>query len=426
MRRSYSEISLGKKTVVIVGGGFAGLNAAKELSRYKHFHTILIDQKNHHLFQPLLYQVATSGLSPADIAVPIRSEFSEIKNVDVHLVKVDAINLDLQIVHILDSSWQIHYDYLILACGAQHSYFGHPEWEVFAPGLKTLEHAIEIRRRILLAFEEAENEFDPQKQESFLTFIVVGGGPTGVELAGAIADISKTVLVGDFKKIDPSHAKIILVEAGSRILSSFSEALSEKARVFLTELSVDVRLNSRVENINENGVIINSHFIASKSVFWAAGVQANKVALTQDFELDKAGRIKVKNDLSVSGFENVFVIGDMAAIEATTGNYVPGLAPAAIQQGRHAARVLLADHFKKDRPIFKYLDKGMTATIGRNRAVVQSGKFEMTGYLAWLAWLFIHLFYLVGFKNRITVMLHWTWSYLFSKRGARLIVEKCK
>ena len=318
---------------------------------------------------------------------------------------------------------EIEYDYLVLACGAQHSYFGHPEWEEFAPGLKTLEQALEIRRRILSAFENAENEPDPEKQKALLNFIVVGGGPTGVELAGAIADISRTVLINDFRRIDPSQAKVILVEMLPRLLSTFDQELAQKANQDLTELGVEVRTSARVERIDAEGVQIGSNFIPSKSVFWAAGVQAARLEVQPPVEMDRAGRVKVNGDLSVPGHDNVFVVGDMASLELAPGKMVPGVAPAAMQEGRHAAKVILASIRGKERTAFRYVDKGQLATIGKYRAVMESGRLKMTGRLAWLAWLFVHVFYLIGFKNRIAVMAQWAWSYLFSKRGARLITE---
>lgn len=424
MRLVHPKKQQGKKIVVIVGAGFAGLNAAKALSTYPELYVILLDQKNHHLFQPLLYQVATAGLNPGDIAVPIRSQFSGNDNVEVHLGKITKVNLETQDIEGILEDRQVPYDYLILACGARDNYFAHPEWEQYAPGLKSLGQATEIRRRILSAFEEAENELNYENFQPLLTFIVVGGGPTGVELAGAIADISKTVLIRDFRRINPSQAKIILVEAGSRILGAFSEDISAKAKRDLEALGVEVRTGTRVEDINKAGVTINKELIPSKNIFWAAGVQSARLEFSKTVELDKGGRVKVMKDLSVPGFRDVFVIGDMAAVEMGDGKYVPGLAPAAIQQGKFIAKVIRADFQKRSRPEFKYLDKGIMATIGKNKAVLEANGLKMTGYLAWLAWLFIHVFYLVGFKNRIAVMSYWAWSYIFSKRGARLIIEK--
>jgi NADH dehydrogenase len=413
----------GKKIVVVLGGGFAGLNAAKQLANRPEVFVILFDQRNHHVFQPLLYQVATAGLNPGDIAVPIRHQFARARNVEVHWGKVTEVDLKEQVVKSAASDHEMEYDYLVLACGAQHSYFGHPEWEEYAPGLKTLEQAIEIRRRILSAFENAENEPDPEKQRALLNFVVVGGGPTGVELAGAIADISRTVLVNDFRRIDPFQAKVILVEMLPRLLAAFDEGLAEKARQDLTELGVDVRTSSRVERIDAEGVQVGSEFIPSKSVFWAAGVSAARLEIKPPVEMDRAGRIRVNSDLSVPGYDNVFVVGDMASLEIEPGKPVPGLAPAAMQEGRHAAKVILAAIRGKSRTAFRYFDKGQLATIGKYRAVMESGRLKMSGRLAWLAWLFVHVFYLIGFKNRVAVMAQWAWSYIFSKRGARLITE---
>jgi NADH dehydrogenase len=423
MKIRHPAKELGKQIVVVLGGGFAGLNAAKRLANQKEVFVILIDQRNHHLFQPLLYQVATAGLSPGDIAVPIRSQFANTPNVEVHWGEVTVVDLEKQIVKSSSSDLEIEYDYLVLACGAQHSYFGHPEWEEFAPGLKTLEQALEIRRRILSAFENAENEVDPEKQKALLNFVIVGGGPTGVELAGAIADISRSVLVNDFRRIDPSQAKVILVEMLPRLLASFAAELAEKTKQDLTELGVEVRTSARVESIDAEGVQVGSEFIPSKSVFWAAGVQAAKLEIEPHVEMDRAGRIKVKDDLSVPDHDNVFVVGDMASFEITPGKFLPGLAPAAMQEGRHAAQVILSSIRGKPRHAFRFIDKGQMATIGKYRAVMESGSWKMTGRLAWMAWLFVHVFYLIGFKNRVAVMAQWAWSYLFSKRGARLITE---
>lgn len=424
MRLRHPTAQEGKKIVVIVGAGFAGLNAAKRLARNKDAVVFLIDQRNYHLFQPLLYQVATAGLNSGDIAVPIRAQFDRSDNVQVHLGKVVAVDLEQRFIKVAEQEFELEYDFLILACGAQHNYFGHPEWEEFAPGLKTLEQASEIRRRTLSAFERAENELNLEVQQSLMNFVVVGGGATGVELAGAIADISRTVLVDDFKRIQPQKAKIILVEAGERLLTPFEPSLSERARRDLEELGVEVRLNARVEHIDATGVRVNGEFIPSRSVIWAAGVQAARLNITPQIELDRAGRIKVESDLSIPGFPFAFVVGDMAALEIEPGKLVPGLAPAAIQEGKHVAAMILFSMRGLERRPFRYHDKGQIATIGRSRAVLQSGKFKMTGHLAWLAWLFVHVFYLVGFKNRLAVMFTWAWSYLRRKRGARLITEK--
>lgn len=410
------------KTVVIVGGGFAGLNAAKVLSNWPGVSVILIDRRNHHLFQPLLYQVATAGLNPADIAAPIRAQFSDSQNISVHWGEVRKINLLDKCLQTDDH--EIRFDYLILACGAQHSYFGHPEWEQFAPGLKTVEQATEIRRRILSAFELAENEVDPEKQKSFLTFTVVGGGPTGVELAGAIADISRTVLIRDFAHIDPSKSRIILIEAGPKILASFADELSTRALSDLRDLGVDVRINELVMDITAEGVRVGAEFIESKSVFWAAGVQAVKIPLSPMVESDRAGRLVVTQDLSLKDFPQTFVAGDMASVEFLPGQFLPGLAPVAMQAGRYIGNAILSDLAHKPRKPFHYRDKGQMATIGKNRAIMEFKDIRIGGFIAWIAWLFVHIFYLIGFKNRISVMANWIWSYVFSKRGSRLITNR--
>jgi NADH dehydrogenase len=416
-----------KKHVIVVGGGFGGLSAAKKLAGHPHIHVTLIDERNHHLFQPLLYQVATAGLNPADIAVPIRSIFSKTSNVNVHMSKVLAVNLGARELTVAEGH-VIGYDYLILACGAQHSYFAHPEWEDFAPGLKTLEQAVEIRRRILSAFEIAENEDDPVAQAAHMTFVVVGGGPTGVELAGAIADISRTVLVKDFNRINPADAKIILIEAGPRVLASFPERLSEHALTDLEKLGVDVRVNARVEMIDALGVRIQGSSgdqpISARNVFWAAGVQASQIGKDLGVALDRAGRIVVERDLSIPGHSDAFVVGDLAHLELEKGKLLPGLAPAAIQSGEAAAANIIATFEHQKRRDFHYHDKGQMATIGKRRAIAVTGQLKLTGYAAWIAWLLVHILYLVGYKNRVTVLLEWAWSYIFSKRGSRLITSK--
>ncbi|MEO5971294.1 MAG: NAD(P)/FAD-dependent oxidoreductase [Bdellovibrionia bacterium] len=411
-----------EKTVVIVGAGFAGLNAAQKISKNPKVHLILIDQKNHHLFQPLLYQVATAGLSPGDIASPIRAQFSNRPNTEIRLGKVDIVDLAGNSISV--AGLKIKYDYLILACGALHSYFKHPEWEEYAPGLKTIEQATEMRRRILLAFELAENEIDPTKLNSLLTFVIVGGGPTGVELAGAIADISRTVLKQDFRKIDPTKAKVILLEAGPRILTSFSNNLSEKAKRDLENLGVEVRVSTRVEQINRDGVYLANSFIPTHNAFWAAGVQAAKLDIQPPAKTDASGRIKVEPDFSIPGFPNAYVVGDMAAYLTPEGKGLPGVAPAAIQAGKFVGAAIVNAVLNKSKPIFKYADKGQMATIGKNKAIAQIGRIELTGRPAWLAWLFVHVFFLIGVKNKISVIILWAWSYLFSKRGARLITDK--
>jgi len=422
MRIDHPARHAGQKIVVIVGAGFAGLNAARRLANALGVHVVLVDRRNHHLFQPLLYQVATAGLNAADIAVPIRTQFKDAANVEVHLGRVDRIDLTRRVV--IGGPHELVFDYLILACGAHHVYFGHPEWEEFAPGLKTLEQATEIRRRMLAAFERAESELDPAEQAALLTFVVVGGGPTGVELAGAIADISRTALRGDFRRIDPANARVVLVQAGSRVLPSFPPDLSEVARRHLTELGVEVRTDSAVESIDADGVIVGGARLVARSVFWAAGVEASRLDIHPAVVRDRAGRIEVTDECSLPGHSSVFVVGDMASLEIHPGVPLPGTAPAAIQAGRHAAEMIVRDLQRRPREPFVFQDRGQMATIGRSRAVAAARRFTFTGRAAWLAWLFVHVYQLVGFRNRAAVLTQWAWNYLFSRRESRLITER--
>ena len=412
----------GTKIVVVVGAGFAGLNAAHRLANHPNVQVLLLDRRNHHLFQPLLYQVATAGLNAGDIAVPIRAQFTDAANVEVHLGAIEGIDLNCKLVH--GGGYEIAYDYLVVATGAAHSYFGRNDWEPFAPGLKTLEQAAEIRRRLLSAFEFAENELDPEVQRAALTLVIVGAGPTGVELAGAIADISRTVMIADFRRIDPSKARIVLVEAGPRVLAAFPEKLSVRARHDLESLGVEVRLQAKVDDIDATGVRIGSEHIRAQSVFWAAGVQAAPMAFDPPVSTDRAGRVNVEADLSIPGHPEVFVAGDLVSLELSAGGRLPGVAPAAIQAGRHCAEAILADLEGRPRKPFAYRDKGLMATIGKRRAVASTGRTTMAGTFAWLAWLFVHVYYLIGFKNRLGVLWQWAWSYLFSKRGSRLITDR--
>lgn len=407
--------------VVIVGGGFGGLAAARKLAKHERVRVTLIDQRNHHLFQPLLYQVATAGLNPSNIAVPIRAQFTGKDNVAVHLGPVEEVRLDERVVR--GGGYEVPYDYLILAPGVQHSYFGRPDWEENAPGLKTLEQATEIRRRILGAFERAENEFDPERHRSLLTFVVVGAGPTGVELAGAIAEISRTVLVRDFRRIDPAQARVILVEAGPRVLSAFPEALSARVHRDLEALGVEVRTSCRVEEIGADRVRLGGEELAAENTFWAAGVQAAKLGGLEGLDLDRDGRVKVEPDLSLPGHPEVFAIGDFAHVDLGEGKILPGVAPAAIQTGRAAARNIVASLEGRERSPFVYRDKGQMATVGKSRAVAQIGKLRLVGRLAWFAWTFVHILSLIGFRNRVTVFAEWVWNYVFSRRGARLITN---
>ncbi len=412
------------KTVVIVGAGFGGLNAAKVLARKK-VKVILIDRRNYHLFQPLLYQVATAGLSPADIAVPIRAEFSRAPNIEVHMENVESI--DRQNRKVITTNNNFSYNYLVLACGSKHSYFGKNEWEENAPGLKTLEQATEIRRRVLSAFESAENEKDPVVQSELLTFVIIGGGPTGVEMAGALAEISHAILIKDFRRIDPHKTRVILVEAGTRLLGMFSEKLAQIAQSDLKKLGVEVRTSSRVTAIDKNGINIGVERINGRTVIWAAGVlpsSLNKSISPDENSLDKNGRLIVSDDLSLPFDKNIFIIGDQAHSKDKGGQPLPGLAPVAIQQGKAVAENILRELQDKPRVPFTYFDKGQMATIGKSKAILQLGKIQFGGWFAWMAWLFVHIYFLVGFRNRVAVLFQWAWNYIFTKRNARLILNK--
>lgn len=409
------------KQIVIVGGGFGGLSCARRLSRQKQVSVTLIDRRNYHLFQPLLYQVATAGLSPAEIATPIRSIFSEAPSVRVILENVERIDRKQKIVYCGLS--QFRYDYLVLACGAKHSYFGHSEWEELAPGLKTLEQATEIRRRILNSFEISETEDNIEKQTQHLTFIIVGGGPTGVELAGAIAEIARQTLEKDFRRIDPARTRVILVEAGPRILAAFSEDLSRRAAKDLEQMGVQVWTNRRVQKITDIGVEFGQERIAASTVLWAAGVEPSSLCRQLGTPLDPQGRVVIQPDLTIAGDPSVFCVGDMAHLKIDQ-SVLPGLAPVAMQQGRHVAANIVRALQGKSYTDFRYVDKGQMATIGKRKAVLQYKSLHMGGLLAWLAWLFVHIYYLIGFKNRLLVFTQWTWAYFTMKRGARLIVHK--
>ena len=401
------------KHVVIVGGGFGGLYAARALRR-ANVRVTLVDRSNHHLFQPLLYQVATAALSPAHIAVALRRVLRRQKNVSV--VLAEAVSVDTVKRRVVLRDGFVDYDYLILASGSTHSYFGHGEWSSFAPGLKTLQDAIEIRRRVLLAYEAAEREPDPARRMALLTFVVVGAGPTGVELAGALAEIARHVLARDFRQIDPASARIVLVEAGPRVLPAFAPDLSVAAQRRLEQMGVQVLLGRPVTGIDGEGVSMGPERIVSRCVLWAAGVQASPLGASLGVPLDKAGRVAVEPDLRLPGAPEVFVIGDLASVPG-----VPGLAPAAIQGGRHAAKSIVRLIEGEQPEPFKYLDKGQLATIGRNAAVAQIGPLHLEGFFAWLMWLVVHILTLIGFRNRFFVMSEWAWVYLRYERGARLI-----
>ena len=418
--------------VVIVGGGFGGLEAAKAL-RDAPVRVTLVDRRNHHLFQPLLYQVATAALSPASIAMPLRAVLRDQKNAQVLLGDVSAV-VPARRELVLDgdeaAGHRLGYDFLVLAIGASHAYFGHDEWAPLAPGLKSVEDALEIRRRILLAYEAAERESDVARRRALLTFVVVGGGPTGVELAGALAEISRRTLARDFRTIDPTSARVMLVEGGPRILASFSEPSSQAAYRQLVRLGVEVHTGAVVSAIAPGQVTIKrgpeTECLPVETVLWAAGVAANPLGRTLGTPLDKAGRLLVEPDLSLPGHPEILAVGDICAFTHETrgafaGRALPGLAPVAMQMGRHAASAILASVEQRHREPFHYWDKGSMATIGRAAAVVEMGKLRLSGLLAWLAWLFIHVLYLIGFRTRVLVLFEWSWAYLTHQRGTRLI-----
>lgn len=400
--------------VVIVGSGFGGLNAAKSL-RGLSVDITIIDRRNFHLFQPLLYQVAAAALNPSDIAFPIRSVFRRQSNVSkVLLAEVTGLDTESNLV-ILDDGSSVEFDYLILATGATHSYFGRDDWVSLAPGLKTLEDAIGMRQRILRAFEEAERH--PDRSSSLLTFVIVGAGPTGVEMAGALVEIAVHSMTKEFRAIDPSKARVVLVEGAEHVLPVYPEGLSISARRQLEDMGVEVITGMVVSDVDEEGVTLaDGSRIEASTVLWAAGVQASNLGAMLGVATDRAGRVEVASDLSVPTVSNVFVVGDLATVPG-----VPGVAPAAIQMGRHAAAVIRADLAGSSRPSFRYRNKGTIATIGRARAVAHLGRWQFSGLLAWAAWLLVHIFYLIGFRNRLLVLLSWAWNYLTFRRGARII-----
>ena len=406
--------------VVIVGGGFGGLYAARALAKAPADVTV-VDRTNHHVFQPLLYQVATASLSPSQIAYPIRGVLRRQANTRVLLGEVVSVDTARRVVKLTDG--ELPYDWLILAPGARHSYFGHPEWEARAPGLKTLDDALRMRERILVAFERAERESDAERRRALLTFVVVGGGPTGVELAGAIGEIACKVMARDFRTIDTREAQTILVEAGPRILPAFPPELSEQAERSLERLCVEVRTGRAVTRLEDGAVWVGDERIAAATVLWAAGVQPSPIARSLGVPLDRAGRVLVNADLSIPGHPEVLVIGDLAALSDDHGKPLPGLAPVAIQQGEYAAHAVLQALRGETRAPFRYRDKGTMATIGRNAAVVDLGKLRFSGYPAWLLWCFIHILWLIGFRNRFLVMIEWAWAYLRFERSARLITR---
>ena len=409
-----------KPHVIIVGAGFGGLEAAKKLA-CEDVRVTVIDRTNYHLFQPLLYQVATAALSPADIAAPVRAILSKCSNVEVILAEVQSVDVETKKVKTVDL--EIDYDYLILATGARHSYFGHNEWEKLAPGLKSLEDAIELRRRILLAFEYAEKTPDEAARRAAMNFVIIGGGPTGVEMAGAIAEISRYTMARDFRHINPSEARVILIEGEPRLLAAYPPDLSESARKQLADLGVEVRTSTRATNLTDAGVQIGDEFIPCRVKIWAAGNNASFVGKTLGVPSDRAGRVIVNDDLTIPGHPEVQVIGDLANFPHQTGQPLPGISPVAMQQGRHAARNVMAMIQGRKPQRFRYWDKGTMATIGRNKAVADLKFVHLSGLPAWLAWLFVHIVFLVGFRNRLLVLVQWAWAYLTFDKGARLITR---
>jgi NADH dehydrogenase len=404
--------------IVIIGGGFGGLYAARAL-KHAGAQITIIDRRNHHVFQPLLYQVAMAALSPGDIASPIRWILRRQQNVEVLLAEARRIDVEHKRVILADA--ELSYDFLILAAGATHAYFGHDEWRRRAPGLKTLDDALEMRRRVLLAFERAEREPDPDRRRALLTFVLIGGGPTGVELAGALAEISHQSLARDFRHFDPGSARIILIEAGPTLLSAFPPHLREAARRDLEALGVEVTTGAAVTDVQDGAVVIGSKRVEAATILWAAGVAASPVAATLGARLDRAGRVFVNADLTIEGHPEVFVIGDLAVLAGGDGKPLPGVAQVAIQMGKHAAHnIMRALEGQPYRP-FKYKNLGNMATIGRASAVADFERFTMKGLPAWLAWLFVHIFNLIGFRNRLVVMVQWAWAYITYQRGIRLI-----
>lgn len=408
------------KKVVIVGAGFGGLTAAKALSK-RDIDITIIDKTNHHVFQPLLYQVATTALSPADISTTIRSVFSDDKNVKVLLGEVKSI--DKKNKKVFFNGSEIEFDYLIIATGTRHSYFGNTDWEKYAPGLKTLNDALKIREKILLSLEAAEKETDPEKRQKYLNFVVIGGGPTGVELAGAISEIVNRNVIPDFRNIDESMTKVYLIEALPKILSTYPDKLSEHAVEDLKDLQVEVILGEKVTEVNENGVKVGDKFIESNNVLWAAGNQVSPLIKSLEIETDRTGRAIVNDDLSLMESENIFIVGDAAAVKNEKGEYLAAIAPVAMQQGRYVAKVIAKNLSGKERKNFKYNDRGTMATIGKAKAVGVVKGFKLSGWIAWLAWSFIHILYLIGFRNRLRVMVEWIWYYITNRPGIRLIVK---
>lgn len=413
---------MSRKHVVILGGGFGGINVAKKLKKADVDITI-IDKTNHHLFQPLLYQVATAALSPGDIAVPIRAILGNRKGMKVLLGNVTLVNKEENFVE-LENGRQINFDYLVLAPGAQYNYFGNDEWENYAPGLKSIGDALQVRERILLSLEKAEQLDDPKLREPYLTYVIIGGGPTGVEMAGAIAEIAKRSMMRDYNTFSKNETRIFLVEAGPRILNGYPESLSEKARQTLEDMGVRVLLNTPVTDIGKNEVSFSEGTIETPNIIWAAGVAASPLLSSLDTKQDRTGRVFVGDDLSLPEHDNIFVIGDAAHKEDEGGNPLPALAPVAIQQGEFIGKLIRNEIRGKQRSNFRFVDKGTMATIGRAKAVADIRGFKFSGFFAWILWSIVHIFFLIGFRNRFRVFVEWMWHYFTFKRGVRLITDR--
>jgi NADH dehydrogenase len=409
------------RKVIVIGGGFGGLNVVKSLKKVP-VEILLIDRTNHHVFQPLLYQVATAALSVENIATPLRENLKNQSNVSVLMADIVKVHLETQLVEAANGQ-TFHYDDLVLAPGVRHTYFGHEEWEQFAPGLKTVSDALHIREKMLMAFEKAERCENLEEIQSHLSFVIIGAGPTGVELAGSMAEFAHRTLFKNFRSINPSHSKIYLIERDHHLLPSFPQQLAEQALKDLEELGVDVRLNTFVTEVTDKGIYMNEIFLPSSTVIWAAGNQASPLLETLNVPLDKQGRVIVKADLSLPGFSNVFVIGDAAAALSSKGQFLPGIAPVAIQQGCYVAKLIKKNIPISERTPFTYHDKGMIAAIGRGKAVAVLGKFQFSGFGAWLIWCVVHILYLISFGHRLLVMMQWIFLYVFSRRQARVVIK---
>lgn len=411
-----------RKHVVVVGGGFGGISVVKELKK-SNVNVTLVDKRNHHLFQPLLYQVATAALNPGDIAMPIRGIFGKYKNVRTVMDRVVEIDKEAKLIQ-LESGDSLNFDYLVLAPGAQYNYFGNDDWAEHAPGLKTLDNALEIREKILVSLENADQISDKEKRKPYLRYVVIGAGPTGVETAGAIAEIAKRNMMKDFKSLSPDETEVYLVEAADGVLNGYPKKLSKKAQKTLEKMGVNVLLNSPVTDIREDGIEIDGRFIETPNMVWAAGVKASPLIEALDCEIDKMGRAIVNNNLTIPGSDNIFVIGDAAHFKDEYGNPLPGLAPVALQMGRYVGGLIKKGKPIHDAKVFHYVDKGTMATIGRAKAVADVRGFTFSGFPAWLLWCFIHIFFLIGFRNRFRVFAEWSWYYITFKRGVRLITGR--